>query len=441
MQPAIRVENLSKRYQLGLTHAGSVRELVNSAVAKVLGREERFIVQPAAASDPDADHIWALRDVSFEVNPGEAIGIIGGNGAGKSTLLKLLSRITRPTGGRIELRGRVASLLEVGTGFHPELTGRENVYMNGSILGMSKRDIERQFDSIVDFAGVQKFVDTPVKRYSSGMIVRLGFAVAAHLEPEILIVDEVLAVGDLEFQAKCMGKMHDVAREGRTVLFVSHNMQAISRLTSRCVVLANGRVAHDGATPEAVSYYTNLQTHSASRLPSYVNESKKNGIRSARVITSDGNGRHNFGEELEVEFEFNLEEPSEGLCFSFQIVDEASRPVSHYWLLNEEQPLRHQSGKLKLICRITNPRLYMGEYTLSTHLTDRRSNQVIERLDEICLFELSMGSVSRDEYQWNRSDAVFLDRFEWLWSKEDSETSESILIWDPDNVETHKNQQ
>ena len=209
---------------------------------------------------PDASRVedgqfWALKDVSFEVAQGEAIGIIGKNGAGKSTLLKILSRITRPTSGRAVLLGRVASLLEVGTGFHPELTGRENVYLNGTILGMRKREITRQLDSIVDFAGVEKFLDTPVKRYSSGMMVRLGFAVAAHLDPEILIVDEVLAVGDVEFQTRCLGKMKSVAESGKTVLFVSHNQASIRSLTKRTIVLSRGRLVFDGVTEDGITEY------------------------------------------------------------------------------------------------------------------------------------------------------------------------------------------
>jgi lipopolysaccharide transport system ATP-binding protein len=198
---------------------------------------------------------WALRDVSFEMQAGQVMGIIGRNGAGKSTLLKVLSRITEPTTGRIELRGRIASLLEVGTGFHPELTGRENVYLNGTILGMRKREIDRKFDEIVDFAEVSRFIDTPVKRYSSGMYVRLAFAVAAHLEPEILVVDEVLAVGDAEFQRKCLGKMRDVAHEGRTVLFVSHNMAAVRGLCTRAIVMQGGRVAVDAGVDQAITAY------------------------------------------------------------------------------------------------------------------------------------------------------------------------------------------
>ncbi len=257
MTAAIKVENLWKRYRLGLTHAGSVRELVNGAISRLIRRVPKKFSPPATDSDrvTTDGHFWAVRDVSFAIQPGEVVGIIGRNGAGKSTLLKLLSRITMPTEGRIELRGRVASLLEVGTGFHPELTGRENVYMNGTILGMTKREIDAQFDAIVDFSGVEKFIDTPVKRYSSGMTVRLGFAVAAHLDPEILIVDEVLAVGDVEFQRRCLSRMQSVADSGKTVLFVSHNLASIRSLTSRTIVLSGGRLIFDGPTDEGVATY------------------------------------------------------------------------------------------------------------------------------------------------------------------------------------------
>src|SRR4051812_46024011 len=222
MNPIIRVDRLSKRYRIGDTQAPP--QTLREAVARRMRRRGRQEKQERAAQT----ELWALRDVSFDVNPGEVVGIVGRNGSGKSTLLKILSRITEPTLGRVELRGRIASLLEVGTGFHPELTGRENIYLNGAILGMSRREIDRKFDEIVAFSEIEEFLDTPVKRYSSGMYVRLAFAVAAHLEPEILVVDEVLAVGDIAFQKKCLGKIGEVARGGRTVLFVSHNMHAIS---------------------------------------------------------------------------------------------------------------------------------------------------------------------------------------------------------------------
>lgn len=235
-KPIIKVENLSKQYRIGAREAGygTFRESLIGAMKAPLERLRR------GGSISNDDNFWALKDINFEVQPGEVLGIIGRNGAGKSTLLKVLSRITEPTTGSIKLYGRVASLLEVGTGFHPELTGRENIFLNGAILGMGKREIDRQFDEIVDFAEVEKFLDTPVKRYSSGMYLRLAFAVAAHLEPEILVVDEVLAVGDAQFQKKCMGKMNAVAKEGRTVLFVSHNMNAVEQLCSTAIRLESG---------------------------------------------------------------------------------------------------------------------------------------------------------------------------------------------------------
>ena len=245
----IKVNNLGKRYRLGETRSRLLSENI--------GKTFRSIFNKAKARKPPQD-FWALKDVSFEVQSGEVVGIIGRNGAGKSTLLKILSRITPPTTGEIEMFGRVASLLEVGTGFHPELTGRENIFLNGSILGMSKSEIRKKFDEIVAFAEVEKFIDTPVKRYSSGMYIRLAFAVAAHLEPEILIVDEVLAVGDMAFQKKCLGKMEDVSREGRTVLFVSHNMNSIRDLCSRAILLREGQLAMTANVDDVISNYMDL---------------------------------------------------------------------------------------------------------------------------------------------------------------------------------------
>jgi lipopolysaccharide transport system ATP-binding protein len=247
---AIRAQNLGKMYHIG-AQMDRYRTLRDTLVDTVT-RPVRMLRGNAYAS---SESIWALKDVSFDVRKGEVLGVIGRNGAGKSTLLKILSRVTEPTEGYAEIRGRVGSLLEVGTGFHPELTGRENIALNGAILGMRRAEIERKFDEIVDFSGVEKFIDTPVKRYSSGMYLRLAFAVAAHLEPEILVVDEVLAVGDAEFQRKCLGKMSDVASQGRTVLFVSHNMSAILRLTQEAIVLEKGRMVLRASSPKAVDYY------------------------------------------------------------------------------------------------------------------------------------------------------------------------------------------
>ncbi len=253
---AIRVENLSKAYRLGQISGGTLREDLNRWWARLRKQPDPYLrIGEEDHGNRQGEHIWALRDINFSVGTGEVLGIVGRNGAGKSTLLKILSRITAPTSGLIKVRGRVASLLEVGTGFHPELTGRENIFLNGAILGMNRKEIASKFDEIVSFSEVEKFIDTPVKRYSSGMYVRLAFAVAAHLEPEVLVVDEVLAVGDAEFQRKCLGKMSAVAQEGRTVLFVSHNMSAILRLTQRTVVLEKGRLVMSGPTHRAVDYY------------------------------------------------------------------------------------------------------------------------------------------------------------------------------------------
>ncbi len=254
MRPIIKVENLGKRYQIGEREPyRTIRDSITRAVAAPWrGMRARLAGQ---AAGPDTSHVWALSDVNFEVMPGEVLGIIGRNGAGKSTLLKVLSRITEPTTGRIELYGRVGSLLEVGTGFHPELTGRENISLSGAIMGMRRAEIARKFDQIVAFAEIERFVDTPVKRYSSGMYVRLAFAVAAHLDPEILLVDEVLAVGDVAFQKKCLGKMSDVARDGRTVIFVSHNMASIESLCSACLMLRGGRLESYGAPGKIIGHY------------------------------------------------------------------------------------------------------------------------------------------------------------------------------------------
>src|SRR6185369_5383017 len=254
----IEVEGLGKRYLLGRQQERylALRD-VASEWAVAFGRR---LLGRAVPPQPDEEEFWALRQVSFQLNRGEVLGVIGRNGAGKSTLLKILSRITEPTEGRMEIHGRLGSLLEVGTGFHPELTGRENIFLNGTILGMKRREVSRKFDEIVDFSGIEQFLDTPVKRYSSGMYVRLAFAVAAHLEPEILVVDEVLAVGDVEFQKKCLGKMSQVAGEGRTILFVSHSMGAIKTLCSRAMLINHGTVDTNGSVEETVAAYLNLNS-------------------------------------------------------------------------------------------------------------------------------------------------------------------------------------
>jgi lipopolysaccharide transport system ATP-binding protein len=324
----ISVENLSKRYILGKNGGNSdglrhmIQDLATAPARWLKNGRARLASSPgkngsAVAGEPAAEEFWALKEVSFTIQQGEVVGIIGRNGAGKSTLLKILSRITEQTKGRVEITGRVASLLEVGTGFHPELSGRENIFLNGAILGMSRHEIKRKFDEIVAFAEVEKFLDTPVKRYSSGMYVRLAFAVAAHLEPEILIVDEVLAVGDAQFQKKCLGKMQDVARGGRTVLFVSHNMGTVTSLCSRAIWMAAGRVHRTGAVREVVNDYlskgmaSNYQVVNLQELarPAYVHDSRVR-LESIEWLT-DVPLQH--GEPGEALIRFTANSPVEGV--------------------------------------------------------------------------------------------------------------------------------
>jgi len=335
---AIIVENVSKRYLIG--HQ-SVEYEVYTTLRDVIAREARNFGRKAAdfvrgrqiVQGDKIEEFWALKDINFEVKRGEVIGIVGRNGAGKSTLLKILSSITEPTTGRVRISGRVASLLEVGTGFHPELTGRENIYLNGAILGMTKTEVNRKFDEIVSFASVDRFLDTPVKRYSNGMAVRLGFAVAAHLEPEILVVDEVLAVGDAEFQKKCLGKMHSVAtNENRTVLFVSHNLQAVQSLCDRAILLSDGRMVMQGATQPVVARYLGVGQYLAqgqSRLgqkvwsPDAAPGNSDFRLTAVRVLSPNGEPSSTLGTdgEVYVEFDFLVRRANTGLCVGFDLAD------------------------------------------------------------------------------------------------------------------------
>lgn len=279
---AIRVQGLGKKYVI--SHNGERESYASLRDAIARGARTLFKKRPGSSRE----EFWALTDVTFDVARGDAIGVIGRNGAGKSTFLKVLSRITEPSAGEVRVAGRVSSLLEVGTGFHPELTGRENIYLNGTILGMTRAEINRRFDEIVSFSGVAQFLDTPVKRYSSGMYTRLAFAVAAHLDSEILVVDEVLAVGDAEFQRKCLGRMHDIASAGRTVLFVSHNMAAVKSLTNRCVVLDRGKVVFQGSTDEAIAVYQASASVARADRSAFVGRGRHTRIIAAQIVTPDG---------------------------------------------------------------------------------------------------------------------------------------------------------
>ncbi len=327
---AIRVDNLGKEYRIGSHQASyrTIRETLVDAFQAPFQRAGRLLQGQASGAANLSETIWALKDVSFEIKQGEVVGVIGRNGAGKSTLLKILSRITEPTTGRVELHGRVGSLLEVGTGFHPELTGRENIYLNGAILGMSRNDIERQFDEIVDFAEVEKFIDTPVKHYSSGMYLRLAFAVAAHLEPEILLVDEVLAVGDASFQKKCLGKMGEVASQGRTVLFVSHNMVAIRNLCPKSLWLAQGELFDIGPSNHLVDRYLrqNLQTDTLRTLEETIALLPPDPAFRLNGVTVRQEGQPTAlavnGLPLEIEIQYTVFNATDGLRVYFDLLDE-----------------------------------------------------------------------------------------------------------------------
>lgn len=332
-KPIIQVENLSKAYQIGQIGTGTIsRDIERFWLTKILGKEDPFL-KIGQVNDRsikgESDIVWSLKDVSFQINQGDAIGVIGKNGAGKSTLLKLLSRVTSPTTGEIKVKGRIASLLEVGTGFHPELSGRENIYLNGAILGMRKNEISRKLDEIIEFSGVERYIDTPVKRYSSGMYVRLAFAVAAHLESEILIVDEVLAVGDAEFQKKCLGKMGDITKgQGRTVIFVSHNMAAVQSLCNKGLVLNNGYVQYEGPISGAVNKYLNQFTQDLRIVQYNIDDAPGNDFAKfiyGKIVSQNKSIDDVIteGDAIEIEFEFLIqEEGSHQLGITFHLYDE-----------------------------------------------------------------------------------------------------------------------
>jgi lipopolysaccharide transport system ATP-binding protein len=382
----IRVENLSKKYIIG--HQKQER---HTSFRDVISNGAKSLWQGLTSDrqenlDNRSEDFWALKDVSFEIKQGDRVGIIGRNGAGKSTLLKILSRITEPTSGRISIKGRVASLLEVGTGFHPELTGRENIYLNGAILGMHKSEIKKKFDEIVAFAEVEKFLDTPVKRYSSGMYVRLAFAVAAHLEPEILIVDEVLAVGDAAFQKKCLGKMEDVAeKEGRTVLFVSHSVAAIRKLCSTGILLREGRLKSFGSSSDCLSIYEGENIQNQGMTWTRSEDMQKNTLMIVYVKTILKAKQPN----LELEFEIKLESPSshKPAFLAIDIVDNSGIVIMQ--AIPTLEKLITDKDKLHFLRVIIKlPPLIPGHYLTSVWVGSHNS-QTIDWVKEVTLFEVN----------------------------------------------------
>jgi len=404
-------------YRLGKIGTGTLsHDLKRWWTINVRRREDPYLKigqQNNLSSSVGTDYIWALKDINIEIPDGEILGIIGKNGAGKSTLLKILSRVTTPTTGKIIANGRIASLLEVGTGFHPEMTGRENIYMNGSIMGMTKHEIKRKFDAIVDFAGINQYVDTPVKRYSSGMTVRLGFAVAAHLEPEILVVDEVLAVGDAEFQKKAIGKMQEVSSgEGRTVLFVSHNMASISSLTRSSICLKNGNIAFSGKTSEVISYYLNdaqNQMNNYVAIPDITNPS----FTKVEIKTSERNFIHKNGEDLILHFEINMPLDMTGMAISFQIFSKSNDlPIIYGYLFDTVTPILRTKGLHVLECVLSKCKLYQGNYYVKVHMAETKGKIKFQELDKICHFEVIMLD-EIIEWGWQKDVCTYTEDFYW----------------------------
>lgn len=362
----IKAENISKQYRLGQVGTGTISHDLNRFWHKIRGKEDPYLKIGEAndrSTKGDSDYVWSLQDINFEIQQGDAVGIIGRNGAGKSTLLKLLSRVTKPTTGNIYTKGRIASLLEVGTGFHPEMTGRENIFLNGAILGMTRKEITRKFDEIVDFSGVERYIDTPVKRYSSGMYVRLAFAVAAHLESEILIVDEVLAVGDAEFQKKCLGKMGDVSKgEGRTVLFVSHNIDAVSKLCNNGIYLKNGKLAYQGLIGDTINQYLS-ENLSGSYLDINRKVNDKLFIQNIYIksVTDSTERILVTGDKWKITLNIKVNEPIYNYVFAIGISTVTDTPINTTW----SEPQSLEKG-LYTICFINDEVFYQkGTYKVT----------------------------------------------------------------------------
>ena len=400
MSTILKAENISKQYRLGLVGTGTMSDDLKRWWSVIRGKEDPFL-KVGSINDrrvkATEDYVWALRDINFEVQTGEVLGIIGKNGAGKTTLLKILSRVTAPTTGNIKTKGRIASLLEVGTGFHAELTGRENIFMNGAVLGMTKNEIKRKLDEIIDFSGCEMYIDTPVKRYSSGMTVRLGFAVAAHLEPEILVVDEVLAVGDAEFQKKAIGKMNMLSKgEGRTVLFVSHNMASVKSLCSKTVVLENGMVVFEGSASEGIDYYLQLNQHSE-EIGIYKKEVEGSGFESLMILDKNKKNRTEFGFDEPVKIRMNVKIQEEFLNahIGVRVVDNNEKIIftSEIKLSSKIKKGGHYAFEVELPNKFLVPNTYfltfglhMPNVEMIDYLESKLSFQIIEKGSDFHLY-------------------------------------------------------
>lgn len=423
----IRVEDVSKQYRLGTIGTGTLSSDLKRWFYKVRGKEDPFLKigeENDRTKKGSSDYVWALKDVSFDIQKGDVVGVIGKNGAGKSTLLKLLSRTTLPTAGTIKVKGRIASLLEVGTGFHPELTGRENIFLNGAILGMRKAEIQSKFDEIVDFAGVGRYVDTPVKRYSSGMYVRLAFAVAAHLDPEILIVDEVLAVGDAEFQQKCIGKMQDVSKsEGRTVLFVSHNMSAVSSLCSKAIVLSKGTTIFQGPTESSIDFYLNNIVKNKFEQSWSINlRPGDDVVRLASVRLTDPSGstltKISLSDRIDLELSFEVLEEREQLFPNIHLYTKKNDYLFVSSLDKNHQPVR-QKGKYIANVSIPANLLNEGGYKIGVAVTSLNPTRVHCHQPEVLSFDVVEEDLNQRANDFNQKiPGFFRPVLEWQIKKQ-----------------------
>lgn len=415
----IETTNLSKAYQIGAIGTGTIsRDIERFVITKILKKEDPFLMVGETndrSIKGTSNIVWSLKDVSLSINEGDAVGIIGKNGAGKSTLLKLLSRVTSPTRGNIKVRGRIASLLEVGTGFHPELSGRENIFLNGAILGMRKKEIQAKFDEIVDFSGVERYIDTAVKRYSSGMYVRLAFAVAAHLEPEILIVDEVLAVGDAEFQKKCLGKMKDVSGKGRTVLFVSHNMAAIQSLCNSCILLKNGELVDQGSVQNIVrSYLTHYSDHSFYRNWELALAPQNDFARLNYIKITPETDDHviRSWESFEIEFHYHINSKSiASLDVAFFLYDEMGVMVFDVSSEEIDEAIKGEGeGDYCWKCRIPKNLMIEGTYSIGRLMLVKNRGQVMLDVYDVIRFEIMS---NKTRLGWMGQNGVVKPKLDW----------------------------
>jgi len=419
----LKVENMSKQYRLGEIGTGTLQHDLNRWWHKVRGKEDPYlkIGEKNDRSKEGGDYVWALQDIDFEVKRGEVLGIIGKNGAGKSTLLKILSQITGPTTGSMLAKGRIASLLEVGTGMHHELTGRENVFLNGAILGMSRAEVQRKFDDIVDFSGCAKYIDTPVKRYSSGMMVRLGFAVAAFLEPEILIVDEVLAVGDAEFQRSCIGKMQDVSKGGRTVLFVSHNMASIKSLCHRGILLDQGTIDFDGTVTDCVERYLDmsLKIDEDGVVPSSASSINTGLVKISKIRMFDQDRRPTtkipFKGPIVLEMDVDSKSEMQDLLFDVRICNTDGIQLVHAMNQYESQEISSLSAGFNSFRSVIQNQLQPGKYnmTIGVHKGDGTTLEFLEHVVDFDVLEVASDSDEGFGYTFQ----LGFVRFESKWEK------------------------